>query len=302
MARCDACGGPIEAGTRNHPACLRKIFGRTSLPRVELGLPEISIRAQEAAGRLSISGVQPKLSMIVKRGALEPVASGGRLILKPQTGTFPSLPENENLCMSIAQVLHITVPPNTIVTLGDGSLAYVVRRFDRGDRGEKRHCEDFSQILGADKYSGSIERVARELRKISAVPGLDLQYLFERTLLFFLLGNGDAHLKNISVLHDDDGEVALAPAYDIVSSRLVLPGEEDMALSINGKRNGIDREDLRSFADYCGIPDRVRDDALERFVGAAELIAELVEDSYLDARAREGFIEIVHSRIARLRV
>ena len=115
-----------------------------------------------------------------------------------------NLPENENICMNIAAQLEIDVPAHGLFQLKDRSRAYVVKRFDRMPSGEKLRCEDFAQILGQDKYRGSVEQVSKRLKGISEFPGLDAQFLFERVVLSFLLGNGDSHLKNYSILETED--------------------------------------------------------------------------------------------------
>ena len=110
------------------------------------------------AGKLSISGVQPKLSMSLDKKSKEliTVSKHGTYILKPQISSFPELPENENLCMTIADQLGINIPPHTLLRLKDGSFAYLVKRFDRVN-GKKVNQEDFCQVLNKpskDKYSG----------------------------------------------------------------------------------------------------------------------------------------------------
>ena len=134
---CDICGKPSEGDSRYHAACLRRLFGTPSLPIVELTHAEVLARAQEMAGRMSISGVQPKLSMSRQGSRLVPVTDGGQFILKPQTERFPLLPQNENLCMNIAERIGIDVPPHGLFDLRDGSPAYIVRRFDRTPAGQK---------------------------------------------------------------------------------------------------------------------------------------------------------------------
>lgn len=118
MKRCDICGLGID-GKQYHSACLRKMFNKNKAPRINMKLQDVAIEAQKMAGKMSISGIQPKLSMIWKNGELIPVEMGGQYILKPQTTTFHNLPENENLCMNIAAQLGINVPPHGLFELAD---------------------------------------------------------------------------------------------------------------------------------------------------------------------------------------
>ena len=279
--------------------CLKALFNTTCLPRINFTLAELSINAQKMVGKLSISGVQPKLSMKLNQGTKEltVVATGGEYILKPQTQTYPNIPQNENLCMTIAEKLGIEVPPHALVELKDGSIAYIVKRFDR-DKGGKIHQEDFMQILGKDeKYRGSNEEIGKKILTISDAPGLDVQLFYERVLLNFIIGNGDAHFKNYSIIYGTSGSIRLAPAYDIVSSKLVLPDEEDTALTINGKKNRITTIDFDDFRKYLEIPSKaVRD----KYLDQTALIFETIKQSALNEQEKEKLEEIVKSRIARL--
>ena len=115
-----------------------------TLPKIPLALKDIPIQAQEMAGKMSISGVQPKIPMALnrRRGELLAQASGGEYILKPAQDRFANIPENENCCMDIAEAFEMDVPPHCLLPLTDGSLAYVIKRFDR--KGKKKiHQEDF---------------------------------------------------------------------------------------------------------------------------------------------------------------
>lgn len=301
MNHCDICGQEISADYRYHTACLRRLLGIPHMIHLQLSLADIPIEAQKMAGKMSISGVQPKLSMARKGNTLIPVQTGGQFILKPQTQSYRNLPENENLCMNIAAQLGIDVPPHGLFDLKDGSKAYIVRRFDRTDKEEKRRCEDFSQILGTnDKYSGSVEQIGRRLKEISDFPGLDAQLLFERVLLFFLLGNGDAHLKNYSILETEDDSLRLSPAYDIACSKLVIPNELDSALTIHGKHNKITLSDFLAFSDFLGISDKVRDKIFQRMKILLEIANNNITNSYLPIEDQENIIQIVEGRWVRI--
>lgn len=276
---------------------LQKIFGVSQCPIIDFGLNEISQKAQDMTGKLSISGAQPKLSVkFDKRKNILIPAPGGEYLLKPQTSSFPNLPENEQCCMDIAEKIGINVPAHCLVALKDKSLAYLVKRFDRKNA-EKIHQEDFSQILEKrDKYSGSVEQVGRKLQEISAVPGLDVQLFFERVVFYFLIGNGDAHLKNYSIAYLDDGQIRLTPAYDIVCSRLVIQ-DHDSALMINGSSDNLGRKDFDAFAEHFKIPAKV---CYDKFIGKIKLMEEMVRLSMLDKNKQEQFIAIIQERYQRM--
>ena len=280
---------------------LKEMFNSSKIPTIDFGLADISQEAQKLAGKLSISGVQPKLSVKLdkKENALIVVTEGGEYLLKPQTPTFANIPENEQCCMDIAQELNIDVPPHCLLALKDKSLAYVVKRFDRKN-GEKIHQEDFYQILEAkDKYIGSVEQIGRKLKEISSVPGLDVQLFFEQVVFYFLIGNGDAHLKNYSIAYQQDGQIRLTPAYDIVCSKLVISDEEDSAIAINGKKNNLKRKDFDMLADYFKIPEKVR---YEKFERKFDMMKKIIKSSYIDKEKQTQFLNIIKERTARLKL
>lgn len=277
----------------------KKVFGLDQAPIIRLSLQDIPLKAQEMVGKMSISGVQPKLSVKLNKTKAELIsaAGDGEYILKPQTQAFPNTPENENCCMDIAENIGIEVPPHCLLSLTDGSLAYIVKRFDRIGQ-DKIHQETFSQILGKkDKYSGSVEQIGSKLKQISSVPGLDVQLFFERVVFNFLVGNGDAHFKNYSISYRDG--IRLSPAYDIVCSRLVIPTDTDSALTINGKNNKLNRKDFDTLADYLEIPLRIR---YEKFFGKTESMKNLIKTCSLPSESRSKFIEIIFSRYSRLKL
>lgn len=298
---CEICGNALEGTGRYHSVCLRHLFGTPAFPTIELSHTDVLTKAQEMAGRMSISGVQPKLSMSRKGSRLIPVTTGGQFILKPQTERFPLLPQNENLCMNIAGCMKIGVPPHGLFDLMDGSPAYLVRRFDRIKDGAKRRCEDFAQILGEDdKYSGSMERIGKKIREVSSVPGLDVQLFFERALLNFLLGNGDAHHKNFSMLETDDGGLRLSPAYDIVCSKAVIPKEADCALTLNGKQNKIGMGDFKQLGDTLKIPIKVVGAIMERFRKGFPIMMDMLPHSRLSDDMRDRIRRVMEERHQRL--
>ena len=279
----------------------KNMFNSTRWPVIDFTLAEVSRQAQKLAGKLSISGVQPKLSLKLdrKQNVLIPVAKGGEYILKPQTSSFPNIPENENCCMDIAEDLTMDVPPHCLMPLKDNSLAYLIKRFDRA-KGLKIHQEDFAQILAqTDKYKGSVEQIGRRLKEISSAPGYDVQILFERVVLNFILGNGDAHLKNYSISYREVDVIRLSPVYDIVCSKLVMADEEDSAIAINGKKNKLQREDFDKLAEYFNIPMKVR---YEKFENKFERIRHIIENSSLDKENQQQFLEIIMERLSRLKL
>lgn len=297
--RCFSCGKPIDEGLNMHQRCMKKLFGVAYIPQIDLSLDEITMKAQETADKLSISGMQAKLSMKLDKRSkkLVSAAAGGEYILKPQITAYKEVPENENLCMTLAGCIGIDVPPHTLIELKDGSNAYIIKRFDRRN-GDKINQEDFCQVLEKpkkDKYKGSIEQIANKIKEISEIPELDIQYLYERFLFSFLIGNGDAHLKNYSINYTEMSDVRLSPAYDIVSSKLLIPREEDSALAINGRKNNLSYTDFMAFSDTFNIPEKIT----HNIVGKKLLFFELINDSKLSLSYKEKLSGIVEERFSR---
>jgi len=275
------------------------MFNSPKIPIIDFGLGDISRKAQELSGKLSISGIQPKLSVKLdeKQNMLILAAEGGEYILKPQNPAFPNIPENEQCCMDIAKELNIEVPLHCLIPLKDKSLAYVVKRFDR-EKSAKIHQEDFGQILEqTDKYKGSVEQIGRKLKEISSAPGYDIQLLFERVVLNFILGNGDAHLKNYSIAYRDKDNIRLTPAYDIVCSKLVIPGDEDSAITIHGKKNKLLREDFDQLGADFNIPMKIR---YEKFGNKINAMRKIIEISSVAKEKQGQFLEIIKERINRI--
>src|SRR4030066_1693097 len=303
--RCLSCHGTDpELDGGYHRRCARRIFGTNWVPTISFPSGDIVSEAQKMIGKISISGVQPKLSVHLnrKRKVLEVAEKGGYFILKPQIERFTHLSENENLCMNLAGSLKIETPPHGLLRFQDGALCYVIRRFDRMDDGTKLQQEDFQQLTGIEnKYSGSIERVGKALLDYSDAPLLDVVILFERLLLFFVIGKGDAHLKNFSLLKKPEPGYRLSPVYDIVNSRLVLPLEqEEMSLSINGKKNRLKREDFLSFAAYMEIREKAVSKVFESLEKNKGTIKVLIPSSRLSLKEKNGFWSIFEERLQRL--
>ena len=287
-----------------HPRCARQLFGTPRPPEVPFRATDVTREAQKMVGRMSISGVQPKLSVMHdhRKHQVLVVERGGLYILKPQTERFESIAENENLCMNIASTFGIEVPPHGLLPLLDGSLVYLVKRFDRLEDGSKLQQEDFQQLLQIDdKYDGSYERIANYIKERSSVPVLDLIRLFERALLFYTLGNGDAHLKNFSLLRSEEIGYQLSPAYDIVNSRLVLPEEqEEVCLSLQGKKNRLSGGDFFGLAEHFGLTRKQAENSLGRLHDLKSTIEAMIGESFLRTDLREDFLEIFRERMARL--
>jgi serine/threonine-protein kinase HipA len=181
---------------------------------------------------MSISGIQIKALVKVNKSSktIEFVQSGGTHILKPEPGKYSELPQNENLCMCLAEnVAGFDVPPHGLFSMADGKIYYIIKRFDRYPKGQKDHVEDMAQLLDMppdSKYESSLEKVGNAILKFSKRPYLDLIDFFERILFCFVIENGDMHLKNWSLIEQLPGHWHLAPCYHLSSSKIYLLHED----------------------------------------------------------------------------
>ncbi|MBI4677459.1 MAG: HipA domain-containing protein [Elusimicrobia bacterium] len=299
---CFCCQKPLEAGHRYHPRCLSRLFGGRLLPSIPFGRAEMPALVARAQGRMSISGVQMKLSARLDKGTgrLESAAAGGTHILKPEPERFPFIPRNENLCMNMAEEAGFPVPPHGLFAMADKSLCYVVKRFDRTDDGTKIQKETMFQILGAtEKYAGSLEMVGKAIRSHVANVGLDTIDFFERVLFCFLTGNGDMHLKNWALLYHGK-DLSLAPCYDLVCSRVYIPNEDDSALTVNGKKNKLTRADFSALADSLGIDPKASANSFDKLRLAQEKLREMASSSELPFGLRQKLSHIIKTRYERL--
>ena len=250
MNRCLRCYEPLENGGEFHDRCARDFFRTNVDAKLPFSLNDIDAMAKEhVLTQVAVPGVQKKLSLHLRKSRgqhdrLTIVGYQGDYILKPPTDTYPELPELEDVTMHMAEICGIDVVPHTLMRLRSGERAYITRRVDRIRPGVKRHMEDLCQVSGRlteYKYSGSVEQLGKLIYRHSIAPGLDRINFFELLLFCFLTGNADMHLKNFSLLRHEEG-YRLAPAYDLLPTKLVLPADmEESALTVDGKKRRLDR-------------------------------------------------------------
>ena len=308
MAQCLICLSPAArhlspstGASTYHPRCLKRLFGAPSLPQLDLDRRRLTTIALAMAGQMSISGVQEKVSLVLAAGGtkLAVAARGGHYLLKPQASTFPHLPENEHLTMRLASLVKIAVPPCGVLRLADGSLAYIVSRFDRSNGG-KLPQEDFCQLADSparDKYDGSAELCVRLVRTFASKPDAEILKLYRLVLFAWCVGDGDLHLKNLSLLTDHRGQRVLSPAYDLVNTRLVIPRDQ-LALSVDGRKDRLTRRNWLNFATYAGIPEQKTQRLLAAQIWALPRSVALIERSELPGEMRAKYQQLLRTRTA----
>jgi len=303
---------PAEAGSRYSQKGLRQLSPALKhLEALPYSADEQRHEALRRATKMSIQGVQPKLSarLAVKKGTFEIVDQGGRYILKPQSDHFPSLPENEDVTMRLAATVGIEVPRHGLLYCRDGTLTYFIHRFDRRGTGRKIAVEDFAQLAGRTrdtKYDFSMERLVGVIDRYTTFPAVARLELFRRTLFSFVTGNEDMHLKNFSLIVDEDGTVRLSPAYDLLNTTIALPrATEELALPVNGKKRRLGHGDLVEYfgRDRLGLTERSIESVIDEIAGASGAWAPTVrEQSFLPEHLKTRYLEVLGDRLGRLKL
>ena len=259
----------------------------------------------QQASKISIQGVQPKLSAVlnVKKAMFEIVDRNGRYILKPQNRMFPELPQNEDLSMRMAKLAGIEVPVHGLIYSKDKSLTYFIKRFDRVSRNNKFPVEDLSQITErtrATKYGSSMEKVADAIDTYCTFPAVEKIKLFRLTLFNFLIGNEDMHLKNYSLIFRNH-KVEMSPAYDLLNTTIAIEDPvEEIALPIAGKKRKLSGELLIDYygKERLGLSDKVISKVIADISRVFSQWGHLIEISFLSEPMKSKYKELLNQRKA----
>lgn len=259
------------------------------------------------AGKMSIQGVQTKLSALlkIKEQCFEIVDNNGLYILKTQSALYPEIPENEALTMSLAATIGLNVPLHGLVYAKDNSMTYFIKRFDRLSKHRRIAVEDFTQLSGFDretKYSSSMEKVAEIISKFCTYPKIDFVKLFKLTLFNFLIGNEDMHLKNFSLISQNN-IVTLSPAYDLLNSTIAIgKAAEEMALPIKGKKNNISSNILLTYygKEKLELNDKTIDKIMQDIKLQLPKWYEMIEISFLSEKMKESYLKLLKARESRV--
>ncbi len=308
---CLGCYQALDLDSEDyHKRCSRRLFGTEIPPLVDFGLEHLEELAKVALSRhLGITGVQPKISVDLERRKDDPshrlmiVGLWGDFILKPPSSRFPDIPVIEDVTMHMAEAAGITTALHGLIKLKSGEFAYVTRRFDREkDRKKikKVAVEDFCQLSGLlteRKYKTSMEKAGKIILKYSSHPGLDVLTFFDIALFSFLTGNADMHLKNFSLMTRKNGEVGLAPAYDLISTQLLpIHDAEEMALTVNGKKARLTREDFEAMGETLKIQKKAIENSFEKLQRAIPKIKDGVKASFLSSELKSRYEELIELR------
>ena len=266
-------------------------------------------------GRISLSGVQPKASLVLNaENQLVRPADGqrGQYILKPAPSSYALLerkfcPANEHLSMQIAsQVYHIETAANALCFFRDGEAAYLTRRFDVAPDGGKYQQEDLASLGGLTKANGgsdykysnlSYEECAEIIRRYTKAAPVEVLKFFRVVVFNYLILNDDAHLKNFSLINRGNGDYHLTPAYDLINTSLHLYEPRIFALDKGLFREGmqfsdthtVSRQDFEEFGRRIGLSPRIVRRELDFFASEHPLAHELISHSFLSEQLQRYY-------------
>ncbi|MDY0904655.1 HipA domain-containing protein [Pedobacter sp. CFBP9032] len=264
--------------------------------------------------RISISGVQEKLSVLRFGKELRLTRQGeqGTYILKPIPRDIKmpeQVPANEHLTMQIAkQVYGIATAENALVFFKGGEPAYITLRFDVRPDGTKWRMEDFASLAGkvgndgnADyKYDYNYESLAALIRQFVPAWRVEIEKFFRLVVFNYLFSNGDAHLKNFSIIETRQGDFILSPAYDLLNTKIHV---NDSDFGLNGglfadgyksayqmTQGHVAGSDFIEFGRRIGIQEKRIEKLLAPFRERSELVESLTDRSFLESSQKKTYL------------
>jgi len=314
------CPGTLAEGFNSYsPTCLKRVFQGKKVSHVlSYAAPSQSgtdtIKFLENRKHISISGAQEKVSLILEKNILRLTRQDerGNYILKPIPRDVlhaDQVPGNEHLTMQIArQVYEITTAENALIFFNSGEPAYITKRFDVKDSHTKWGAEDFASLaemteenIGKNfKYTFSYDRMEGLLRNYLPAYKIELEKLYALIIFNFLFSNGDAHLKNFSVLETPNGDYILSPAYDLLNTRIHV-NDTDFALedglfhddfesSVMKKNGHAGQADFHELARRWGINNKRRNKILSSFLENQPMVQILVMRSFLKEDIKQMYL------------
>jgi serine/threonine-protein kinase HipA len=324
------CPGTLAEGfTSYSPLCLRKLFnGRKVNHVLSYDTPahdeEVAKEFMDNRKRISISGVQEKLSLLLEKNELRLTREGekGTYILKPipRDVRYPDqVPANEHLTMQIArQVFGINTAENAMIFFKDGTPAYITKRFDVKEDGLKWGKEDFASLAGRSsenagpnfKYDYSYEEMGLLIQKFVPAWRIEIEKFFSLVLFNYLISNGDAHLKNFALLESSAGDYFLSPAYDLINTRIHVD-DADFALARGLFKDNFQSEshkksghaaitDFEEFGRRIGMNESRIRKLSAPFLEKQPLIETLIHRSFLNEKCKRAYLLHYNTRLNRL--
>jgi serine/threonine-protein kinase HipA len=267
--------------------------------------------------RMSISGVQEKFSVLLEKNKLRLIKDGenGQYILKPIPGAGKNadqMPANEHLTMQIAkQVFNIETADNALIFFDNGEPAYITRRFDVQQTGNKWAQEDFASLAGYTspthgenyKYLGNYLHLFELMKKYVPAYQVEAPKLFRLIVFNYLMSNGDAHLKNFSLVETTLGDFKLSPAYDLLNSRIHIE-DKDFALEEGllppQQSIGKIRDQFLRLGELAEISEKQLKKIMDNLTSHSEEVKDLIQRSYLSERIKRNYEQAYLTRLNKL--
>jgi len=317
------CPGTLAEGhTTYSRVCLSKVFKGKKVSHI---LPydapasnsETDVIFIANRQRISISGVQEKFSVLLDKNKLRLINEGeqGEYILKPipSLGKRPELmPANEHLTMQIAkQVFGIEVAENALIFFKNGTPAYITKRFDVTDDGSKLAQEDFASLLGKTpqthgehyKYTGNYLELFDFMKKYVPAYRIEAVKLLKLLIFNYLFSNGDAHLKNFSLIETSMRDFKLSPAYDLLNSRIHIE-DSDFALKEGllpkNMTKGKISSQFRILSNEAGIEKNIYTNILDTMLYKTDMVKKLTFSSFLDDKTKRNYFQSYLTRLKKL--
>ena len=301
-----------------HSKCAKKIFGTSKapiLPYTRDNIEELALHILEKS--TSVTGVQPKLSLDINRGGknepdkLTIVGLWGNYILKPQSSKYDSMPELEDLTMKLAEASGIATALHALIMMEDGELAYITKRMDRGEYGEKYSMLDMCQLtnrLTEHKYRGAYIQLAETIKRYSAIPLLDVQRFWEIVLFSWLTGNSDMHCKNFSLIEKENNGYQLSPAYDLLAVQLTgINDNDELAMPLEGygvegdeALVGFNRSSFLHAMVNSGITEKISEKIIDKMVQSCNKWNYIIDTSFISDELKINYKALVSERLKRL--
>jgi serine/threonine-protein kinase HipA len=323
MPKINHCPSTLAAGhhTYSRTGLVRVFQGRKVSHILPYDSPssdtETDERFEENQRRISISGVQEKFSVLLEKNKLRLIKGGerGTYILKPIPGAGrrpDQMPANEHLTMQIArQVYQIETAENALIFFQNGKPAYITKRFDVGTDGRKLAQDDFASLAGRTpqthgeqyKYTGSYLELFALMKKFVPAYKVEAPKLLKVLLFNYLFSNGDAHLKNFSLLETPLGDYRLSPAYDLLNTHVHVKDNEfalqDGLLPKSLARGKI-MQQFSVLARQAEIPDRTFSLVANGMLSGSEKVETLTSASFLDDTTKRNYWQSYRARLRQL--
>lgn len=317
------CPGTLAYGFSTYSrTCLKRVFnGRAVSHILTYYSPTFNSQTDELFEQnrklMSISGVQEKFSIRLEGNKLKLVTEGerGTHILKPipSAGRIPDqMPANEHVTMQIArQVYNIETAENALIFFKDGTTAYITKRFDVHEDGSKIAQDDFASLAGRTpqthgehyKYLGNYLELFQIMQTYLPTYKLEALKLFKLLVFNYLFSNGDAHLKNFSIIETPMGDYRLSPAYDLLNSHIHV-NDKPFALYDGLLPRNLAKGKMYSqfavLAETVGISSKNFRKIMDDMLSNSIKVENMISASFLNETTKRNYLQSYQKRLKRL--